>query len=806
MRVSYNWLKEYVDVPVPPQELADRLTLAGVAVDTVTDLGADIDNVVTGKITKIEKHPNADKLQVCQIDVGQASSLQIITGATNIKEGQVVPVALTGARLAGGLQIKKSKLRGLESQGMLCSGQELGMETKVLPSDQQHGILILPPDTPVAADAKEILGLNDYILELDLTPNRGDCLSMVGVAREVGALYNLPYQLPQPQFTEGTEAVAGLVRVDIADNQLCRRYVARVIQGFTLGVSPLWMQNRLRAAGIRPISNMVDVTNYVMLELGQPLHAFDYDAVQGHHIVVRRANKGEKLVTLDETERSLNEDMLLITDDRGPVGLAGVMGGLNSEVTANTTSVMLESAYFHPGNIRRTSRDLGLRSEASARFEKGLDINGCVLAADRAIALMQALGGGTIANGYVDNYPAPMMEKTIILRPERVNWVLGVTVPKAEIADIMNRLQLRVQEQGDNLLVTVPTYRPDISKEIDLIEEVARIYGYNHIPDTLPLGATTQGHRTGEQELVRQLRRTMVACGLYEVVTYSFGPEKVFDLMNLPADSVFRQALRLQNPLSEDQSVMRTVLVPGLLEVVKRNYNRRVQNCAVFEIGRVFYPLAGQQLPTEVPVLAAVAMGETEGNWHEPAKPMDYYYIKGLAEQLFRTIGLTQVEFQRHSDPSFHPGRCAKIVQGELLLGVVGELHPQVLENYQLPSRAVALKLDLNQLQLAVKEPKRYHGLPRYPAVDRDLAILVKKEISAADVTVVINRAGGNILAAVSIFDVYQGSQVPDGCQSIALSLKFQASDRTLTDEEVNRQIDKIFRSLSAQLGAELRQ
>ena len=805
MRVSYQWLKDYVDVDITPQELAAKLTLSGLAVDIVEELGAEIEKVVTGRIVKIEGHPNADKLVVCTIDVGQEETLQIVTGATNVREGHIVPVALEGAKLAQGLQIKRSKLRGVESRGMLCSGQELGMETKLLSPDMAHGILILTEDTPIGLDAKEVLGLNDSVLELDLTPNRGDALSMIGVARDVAAILKKDLKIPVPAFPEGEETVEELAKVDIEAPELCRRYVARLIKGIKVGPSPIWLQNRLRAAGIRPISNVVDVTNYVMLEMGQPLHAFDYDKLANHHIIVRRAQEDEKIVSLDEVERTLNHDMLVITDEAAPVAVAGVMGGLDSEVTDGTTNILLESAYFHPINVRRTSKALGLRSESSMRFEKGIDINGCRRAADRAMQLMQQLAGGTVAAGAIDNFPNPIMEKTIQLRPERVNWLLGVEVSGEEMKDIMERLQFKVQEQGETLLVTIPTFRPDITGEWDLVEEVARMYGFNQIPETLPFGASTQGARTAEQQLTWDIRKVMTSCGFSEVITYSFVHPRIFDLMNLPADSKLRNVVKIQNPLSEEQSIMRTVLVPSLLEVLQKNLNRRAQNGAIFEVARVFYPVEGQPLPDEVPVLAAVAYGNVSRTWNQPARPMDYFYLKGVVEQLLEYLGVADVSFSRYQDPSFHPGRCAKIeINGEML-GVVGELHPNVIENYELPGRSVAMKLDLHVLAQSSRPVKQYRGLPKFPIVERDLAVLVKQEVAASEMLTIIGKAAGNLLREADIFDVYQGSQVPAGYKSVAFAMKFQAPDRTLTDEEINDKMKRITNSLAAQTGAELR-
>ncbi|MBM7854783.1 phenylalanyl-tRNA synthetase beta chain [Desulfohalotomaculum tongense] len=805
MRVSYKWLQEYVDVNISPQELADRLTMAGVAVENVHYLGEGITNVVTGQILKIDPHPNADKLVICQVTTGEEDRLQIVTGATNVREGHKIPVAKVGAKLPSGLVIKKAKLRGEVSQGMLCSGQELGIDNGLLPPEQQNGIMILPQDTPLNLDIVEYLGLDDYILELDLTPNRGDCLSMIGVAREVAALLGVEMKMPAAPLEEGEERVEELAAIDIQAADLCRRYVGRVIKGVQIGPSPSWMQQRLRAAGIRPINNIVDVTNYVMLELGQPLHAFDYDKLAGHRIIVRRAKENESIKTLDQQERPLNENMLAICDAGGPVAVAGVMGGLDSEVTAETVNVLIESAYFDPVSVRRTSKALGLRSESSARFEKGIDIGGCVRAADRAAYLMQQLAGGTVARGVIDSYPEPVVEKTVKLRPARVEHVLGIPVEEQKIVDILTALQFKVQREGENLLVTVPTFRPDVSIEVDLIEEVARVYGYNQVPDTLIYGPATQGKRSENQQLVYDIRNILVGCGLTEVITYGFVSPKVADLMNLPQDSKFRNVLVLQNPLSEEQSVMRTVLVPNLLEVLKRNHNRQIQNGAIFEIGRVFYPREGQNLPEERLVLAMVFSGYTEKSWNSEAEPMDFFFAKGVVEKLFAGIGLVEARFVRHTDPSFHPGRTAAIEVKGKTIGVLGELHPNVLENYGLPHRAVACKIDLLDLIETELQKPRYQPLPKFPAVERDLAVVVKQEVQTRDMIDVINKAAGKILKSVSVFDVYRGAQVQEGYKSQAFSLLFQAPDRTLTDEEVAKQTEKIFRALNKEFAAELR-
>jgi phenylalanyl-tRNA synthetase beta chain len=805
MKVSYKWLQEFVDIDISPQELADRLTLAGVAVEGVTKLGVGVEKVLTGRIETISPHPNADKLTVTSVNVG-TEKLQIITAATNVREGDVIPVAVEGAKLASGLVIKRAKLRGVESRGMMCSGQELGIDPKTMPADQAHGIMILPPGTQLGWDAKEVLGLDDTILELDLTPNRGDCLSIIGVAREVAVLLGRPFHPPAISFPELNESIEGQVRVDIQDTDLCRRFAGRLIKNVRVGNSHLWMQQRLRSAGIRPISGIVDVTNYVMLELGQPMHAFDYDLLTDGHIIVRRAREGEKITSLDGAERNLTTDMLCITDPSGPVAIAGVMGGLSTEVTDKTVSILLESAFFNPVSIRRTSKALGLRSEASQRFEKGIDIGGCARAADRAAQLIIEMGAGEAVAGMVDNIPAPLSDRVIQFRPSRASSVLGADISKNEAAGILASLRFTVQDAGETLLVTVPSHRVDVSQEVDLIEEVARIHGYNQIPDTLTYGQSTRGIKTKEQSLNAQVRDLLAGSGLYEVMTYSFINSRVYDLMNLAPDSSLRNALKIQNPLSEERSVMRTMLLPCLLEILAKNYSRRVQNAAIFELGRVFIPRGENRQPEERTILAAAAMGRSPASWNQAAREYDYYYLKGVLENLFSRIGAVPVSFlPETNDPSYHPGKTAYIEADGIRLGVVGELHPDVLENYDLPEKVVAFELDLGQLIAVSGNPAGYSQLPRFPGIERDIAILVRKNVPAADILSAIQDAGGKLLRAVSLFDVYQGEQVPEGMQSMAFALKFQAEDRTLTDAEAVEITGDIAGALAGKFGAELR-
>ncbi|MCG8402479.1 MAG: phenylalanine--tRNA ligase subunit beta [Firmicutes bacterium] len=808
MRVSYNWLREFIDLDgVAPHELAERLTMVGLAAEGVNEPGKDIKNVYTGKILNVEPHPNADKLVICQVITGGEERVQIVTGAPNVSEGLVVPVAVVGAKLAGGLTIKRAKLRGVESRGMLCSGQELGLDPSTMPEEQATGIMILPGDTPVGVDVKPLIGLDDVILELELTPNRGDCLSILGVAREVAAILNRPLKLPPAAVINPLPAGGEPVRVDIQDPELCRRYVARLLKNVRVGPSPAWLQHRLRAVGVRPISNVVDVTNYVMMELGQPMHAFDYHKLQDGHVMVRRAVSGETIVSLDNVERKLAPGMLVITDPSGPVAVAGVMGGFDSEVTENTTAVLLESAYFNPVSIRKTARDLALHSESSSRFEHGIDITGCLRAADRAAGLLAEMGAAEVADLVVDNYPAPAVEKTILVRPERVRHVLDVELGPADITGLLTGLQFEARGDEKGLLVTVPGHRSDITIEEDLLEEIARLHGYNRVPDTLPTGAITTGSMTHHQLLARQVRNFLSRVGFYEVMTYSFTTPGVFDRLGVDAGHLLRDTVPLQNPLSEEQSVMRTLLFPGLLDVLQRNVNRRNMDAAIFEMGRLFFPSGGAPLPREVNALAVAVTGKTPAGWNSGSVEMDFYFLKGALGALLENVGVNHVSYRPASqEPGFHPGRAATIYAGEQKLGVIGELHPDVLDAYNLKQRITVFEFNFDLLAEVAGNPVVYKPLPKFPGTDRDLALLVRVDVPASRLVEVIRREGGNILRDLRVFDVYRGEQVAEGYRSIAFSLQFQAADRTLTDEEVSRQISAITGALEKELGVALRE
>jgi phenylalanyl-tRNA synthetase beta chain len=804
MRVSYNWLKEYVDIPVSPEELAEKMTMSGVAVENIEYPGKGLDKIVTGLIEKISAHPDADKLVICQINIG-TETLQVVTGAPNVKEGQIIILALVGAVLPGG-KITKAKLRGVESYGMLCSAQELGLDPKNFPVEQQEGVLVFGSETQLGMDVRDLLGLNDVILELELTPNRADCLSMVGVAREVAAVLGTQLKLPIIEAKETDENIDGKVTVDIKNPELCGRYVGRLIRNIKIGPSPVWMQQRLQAAGIRPISNIVDVTNYVLMELGQPLHAFDYDKLAGRAIIVRKAEAGEKMYSLDDVERELTSEMLIIGDAHKAVAIAGVMGGVDTEITDGTTSVLIESAYFNPPGIHRTSKKLALRSESSMRFEKGIDISGCLTAATRACQLIDEMRAGVTVKGAVDNFPAPKNNPVIKLRTDRVNLIVGTEIPVTQIKEIIVRLGFGVKNDGNDLLVEIPTRRGDIEVEIDLIEEVARLFGYNNIPTTLPEGASTEGRKTHSQVVTGEVIDVMTRCGLTEIVTISFMNPKVFDMLNMPQDDIQRQAVTVQNPLSEEQRVLRTTTIHGILDIMSRNVSRKNKDLAFFEVGRIFTTVEGEKLPKETLTLGAGVVGSTISGWQTKAKGMDFYYLKGVLETLFDNLNINNYTIL--ADPtnsSLHPGRTARIELGGQNIGYIGEVHPSVAENYRLSERIYCLQVNLEEVIKAAGNIKKYSQLPKYPAVERDMAIVVSTDTESVEVNRIIKDNAGSLLESINLFDVYQGGQIKEGYKSMAFALRFQASDKTLTDEEVNTIHEKIQQALKDELQAELR-
>ncbi|MEL7566991.1 MAG: phenylalanine--tRNA ligase subunit beta [Dehalobacterium sp.] len=804
MKVSYKWLKQYVDIDISPEELATRLTMAGIAVEHVAHLGQGIKGVVVGEVLEIKPHPEADKLVVCNVNLGR-EVIQIVTGATNVKANHRVPVAPVGSELPGGFKLRKAKLRGLESYGMMCSAQELGIDETLVGPESRDGILILSPDSPIGEDIVSVLNLDDAVLEFELTPNRSDCLSVINIAREVGAILKKPVQLPEINLSESKESVFDLASVEVWDQELCNRYAARIVKDVKLKPSPQWMQHYLRCAGIRPINNVVDISNYVMLEMGQPLHTFDYETLAGHKIIVRRAEDQEKMFTLDGQERTFNEETLLICDGERPVAVAGVMGGLDTEVTENTHHILIEAARFHPVSIRRTSKRLGLRSESSLRFEKSLDVYNTINAAHRAAQLMAELAGGQVVRGVIDVL-GDLPNKTVVtLREKRVNQILGTNLTITEILTFMENLKFPTEVYQDELKVTIPTYRQDISREIDLIEEVARLNGYDQIPVSLPSGATTEGKKTRFQGFEDKVRDYLTGAGFMEVINYSFINPKDFDRINLPQESSLRNVVEIKNPLSDEQSVMRTTLVPGLLEAASRNTSRRNLDLAIFECGRVFLPHDGK-LPQEPLMLGGVISGKKERGWNREPQVFDFYFLKGIFEGMFERLGIEKWSLKAESFPGFlHPGRAGNVFIGDTYVGFIGEVHPSVQENYHLEYRTYVFQVYLNEIMEKALDVVKYQPVPKYPSVDRDMALVVSDDTPAQAIAEIIWQNGENILTNVTLFDVYKGAQIPAGFKSLAYSLTFQSGEKTLTDDEVSSVFQKIKECLSGKFGVELR-
>ncbi len=798
MNVTLNWLKNYIDFEFSPSELADRLTMLGVEVESIKQLGAELEGVVVGRVTSIRPHPNADKLVLCQVDTGETEELQIVCGAPNVREGMLAPVATIGATLPIGLTIKRAKLRGEESHGMLCSENELGL------SEEAAGLMDLPADIPLGTPFSEALGLDDVVFELEVTPNRPDCLSMIGVAREIRAETGNALKLPQVGFSESETDIREMTSVTIEAPDLCPRYAARVIQGVKVGASPEWLQQRLESVGVGVINNIVDITNFVLMEYGQPLHAFDYHKLTENRIVVRRAAAGENIKTLDEIARELTPDMLVIADAEKPVALAGIMGGYDSEITETTADVLLESAYFNPSSIRATAKALGVSTEASYRFERGAD-PGIVLAAlDRAAQLIAELAGGTICEGIVDVYPGQQPLTRIQLRPERVNFILGTALEATEMVQILSHLGFDVKANGaEDCEVIVPTFRSDITREIDLIEEIARVHGYDNIPITLPKGDIPVPAPNPSTEVRKRVKRFLLAAGMMEAINYSFCDPSCFDKIRFTADDPRRETLKLQNPLSPEMSVLRTTLLPRLLENAQHNRNHQIDTIAFFEIGSVFICNGEQKEPERVAGILAGQIGE--GVYSDPYRSPDFYDIKGLVEGILEVCGIVDYTLQKTDTPTFHPGRNAKVLLGNKQVGTFGEAHPEVLDNYDLPYKAYLFEFDMEVLVDAAIFAKRFEPIPIYPTVERDLAIVVDKEVLSDMPTELIYATGGELVKSVRLFDVYEGEQVPEDKKSLAYAITYHSATETLTDKAVNTLHDKVVKHLNQKLGAELR-
>jgi phenylalanyl-tRNA synthetase beta chain len=803
MYLSINWLRDFIAQEIPVQDLADRLTMSGIEVEEIISCGSEWDNVVVGEILEINRHPNAEKLQLARVKTGE-KILPIVCGAPNIAVGQHIALAVEGASLPGGMTIKKSKIRGEVSEGMICSEPELGL------GSDHSGIMVLPPDAPVGMPLAQYLKLSDIVLNLGITPNRADCLSVVGLAREIAAIFDIPFQLPQYTFEETGDAIETRVAVEIADPDLCPRYTARLVTGLTVKPSPLWMQRRLVNCGIRAINNLVDITNYILLEWGQPLHAFDFSFLQDGKIIVRKAARGEKFSTLDAIERELPDSTIMICDGRQPVAIGGIMGGENSGVLPTTATVLIESAYFMPLSIARTSRALNLKTEASLRFEKGIDPDGMLPSLHRAAQLMAELGGGSIAQGYIDAYPRTLAApRPVRLSVKKANAVTGLSLSQHDVQSVLKRLQIATQApDADTLLATAPGYRYDINEPIDLIEEIARITGYDRIPVTYPRAALSGNPENRSLKLDSIIRDLMIARGFFEVINYSFcAPEHIAG-MHFPARDERSAPLPILNPLASSQSVMRTSIVPSLLLNLQENINNKSSTIKLFELSRVFIPEGGAQQPREPRRLAGLMAGMQQGEgWNLQKNTVDFYDIKAALEALLERLRLQDLRFiQDGREPYLHPGKMLSIMAGDHCIGSLGEAHPDVLEHFDIKVPAYIFELDVNLLSRLWTDCLHFTPFSRQPAILRDIALILDEAIPAEKLFAAIAGFDNKLIAETAVFDSFRGAALPPGKKSLAFRLKFQSNERTLTDAEVNKIHDRLVAHLVKQTGAELRQ
>ena len=805
MRTSLEWIRSMVpELSCTAQEYMDAMTLSGSKVEGYEELDADLEKIVIGQIEKIEKHPDADKLIICQVNVGTGENIQIVTGAPNVKEGDKVPVVLDGGRMAGGhdgkktqggVKIKKGKLRGVESFGMMCSIEELGSTKDMYPEAPEYGIYIFPEDAVVGADAVEALGLHNSVFEYEITSNRVDCFGIIGLAREAAATFRKEFHPPVVTATGNNEDVNDYVKVSVEDTKLCPRYTARVVKNIKIAPSPEWMQRRLAAQGIRPINNIVDITNYVMEEYGQPMHAYDLDTIAGHQIVVKRAEKGQKFVTLDGQERTMDDSVLMICDGEKAIGIAGIMGGENSMITDDVKTMLFEAACFDGTNIRLSSKKVGLRTDASGKFEKGLDPNNAIEAMNRACQLIEELGAGEVVGGVVDVYTTVKEGRNIPFEPEKYNRLLGTDIAPETMLDYFKMLDLGYDKEKNEILV--PSWRQDLECDADIAEEVARFYGYDKIPTSLPSGEATTGKLSFKLRVEKLARDIAEFCGFSQAMTYSFESPKVFDKLLLPADSPLRETVVITNPLGEDFSIMRTVSLNGMLASLATNYNRRNQNVRLYELGNIYLP---KQTPvTELP---EERMQFTLGMYGEG----DFYTMKGVVEELFDKLGMHEkAEYDPSDKKSFlHPGRQADIVYHGNVIGYLGEIHPTVAANYAIKERVYVAVLDMPYVVEYASFDRKYRGIAKFPAVTRDLSMVVPKEVLAGDIEKVFDEKGGQYLESYALFDIYEGAQIKRGYKSIAYTLTFRAQDKTLEDADIQNAMNKILKKLE-ELGIELR-
>ena len=805
MNTPLSWIKAYVDdLDCTDQEYMDAMTLSGTKVEGFTRLDADLEKIVIGQIEKIEKHPDADKLIICQVNVG-TETVQIVTGAPNVKEGDKVPVVLDGGRVAGGhepgqrveggIKIKKGKLRGVDSYGMMCSIEELGSDRNMYPEAPEYGIYIFDDDAVVGESAVKALGLDDVVFEYEITSNRVDCFSVVGIAREVAATFRKEFKPPVVTSTGNDEDVNDYIKVKVENTDLCPRYCARVVKNIKIGPSPKWMQRRLSSVGIRPINNLVDITNYVMEEYGQPMHAYDLDTIEGKEIVVRTAEKGEKFTTLDGQEREMDESVLMICDGKKSIGIAGIMGGENSMITDDVQTMLFEAACFDGTNIRKSSKKIGLRTDASGKFEKGLDPNNAEAAIDRACQLMEELGAGEVVGGMVDVCSETREPSRVKFEPEKINKLLGTSLTKEEMIDYLGRVELAYDEKTDEIVA--PTFRQDIHCNADVAEEVARFYGYDKIPMTLPTGEATTGKLPFKLRIQEVARDIAEYCGFSEGMSYSFESPKVFDKLCIPEDSELRKVITISNPLGEDYSIMRTSTLNGMLASLSTNYNRRNKDVRLYELGNIYLPksLPVTELPDERTMFTLGMYGKG-----------DFFDMKGVCEEFFEKIGMKKkVTYDPNSGkPFLHPGRQANMIYEGKVVGYLGEVHPAVADNYSIGEKAYIAVIDILDVLEFAGFNHKYTGIAKYPAVTRDLSLVVPHAVLAGQIEEIFDQRGGNILESYQLFDIYEGAQIEKGFKSMAYSLVFRAHDKTLGENEISAAMKKIMNGLNG-LGIELR-
>lgn len=793
MLLPINWLKDYVDIKNTPREIADELTYSGSHVESIVELDKGIENIVVGKINKIEAHENADKLVVCTVDVGD-EELIIVTGAKNLTEGDYVPVALVGAKLANGMEIGLTNFRGIDSYGMLVSLEELGFSDSVIPKEVRDGIFIFDKEYEPGSDAIEVLGFDDYVIEFEITPNRPDCLSVIGMARETAATFNAKLNEPELTINEEVDDIYDYANGIEIETDNCVRYYSKVIKDVKVAKSPLWLQTYLMKAGMRPVNNIVDITNFVMLEYGIPLHAFDLDHLEGKKVIVRQAEEGEILTTLDGVERKLGKDDIVIADAKEPIGLAGVMGGLDSEITNDTKTILLEGANFNSKNIRLTSKKYGLRTEASTRFEKGIDPNICSKSVDRVCQLVEQIGAGTVIANNIDIYDEKAETKEITLRPDRANMLLGLNLEAEKMVEYLNLLGIESNVEDDGIKSIAPTFRMDLGIEADLIEEIGRLYGFHNIEKKPLLGALTRGVKSHDTIIANKVKNILTGMGLNEVMTYSFISPKAYDKINIKEDNY----IKLMNPLGEDYSVMRTTLIPNMLDLLSKNINKGVDSVYAYEIGSIFLPkqLPVVELPEERKVISLGLYGDD----------VDFYLVKDFVESMLIQLGINDISYIREeNNPIFHRGRTANIIVNDEVLGTFGEVHPNVSENYDVDKRLYIGSLDFEKIIELTDLERKYKELPKYPAMVRDIALTLDEEIMVGDIEEVILKHGKDLIENIELFDIYRGDQIEKGKKSVAFSIIYRSYERTLIDDEINNIQELIIKDLESSFDAKLR-